>query len=208
MNKPKTKLKIASLAAALALTAAACGGDSNEDETMDTGMDNEEMSSTTTMLEPVGAACDQIPADGEGSSAGMADDPAATAASNNELLSTLVEAVGQAGLADTLNGPGPFTIFAPINSAFEEIPEEDLNALLADQEQLTQVLTYHVVPQELTVDDLNDGDTLTTVQEGELQIAKEGDEVTVNGETNVVCGNVQVGNGVVMLIDGVLMPEA
>ena len=62
------------------------------------------------------------PAEGEGSFSGMADDSAATAASNNPLLSTLVEAVGEAGLVDTLNSDGPFTIFAPTNDAFAEIP--------------------------------------------------------------------------------------
>ena len=63
-----------------------------------------------------------MPADGEGSFAGMADDPAATAASNNPELSTLVAAVSAAGLVDTLNGPGPFTIFAPVNAAFDDDP--------------------------------------------------------------------------------------
>ena len=62
----------------------------------------------------------------------MADDPAATAASNNPELSTLVAAVTAAGLVDTLNGAGPFTIFAPVNSAFEKIPAADLDAVLAD----------------------------------------------------------------------------
>ena len=72
------------------------------------------------------------PADGEGSFDGMADDPAATAASNNPELSTLVTAVTAAGLVDTLNGEGPFTIFAPVNSAFAKIPAADLDTVLAD----------------------------------------------------------------------------
>ena len=83
-------------------------------------------------LEPSGPACASVPTDGEGSFAGMADDPAATAASNNPELSTLVAAVGAAGLVDTLNGEGPFTIFAPANSAFAKLPAGDLDALLAD----------------------------------------------------------------------------
>ena len=91
----------------------------------------------------------RVPADGEGSFAGMADDPAATAASNNPELSTLVSAVGAAGLVDTLNGTGPFTIFAPANSAFEKIPQADLDALLADPTgALTDILTIHVVAGE------------------------------------------------------------
>ena len=83
-------------------------------------------------MAPSGPACASVPTDGEGSFDGMADDPAATAASNNPELSTLVAAVGAAGLVDTLNGEGPFTIFAPANSAFEKIPAADLEALLAD----------------------------------------------------------------------------
>ena len=92
------------------------------------------------------AAC---PTDGEGSFAGMADDPAATAASNNPELSTLVAAVSAAGLVDTLNGEGPFTIFAPANSAFAKVPAADLDALLADPTgALTDILTIHVVAGE------------------------------------------------------------
>lgn len=75
----------------------------------------------------------------------MADQPAATAASTNPVLTTLTAAVTEAGLVDTLNGPGPFTIFAPIDDAFAAIPEADLDALLADTEALGDVLTYHVV---------------------------------------------------------------
>ena len=94
-------------------------------------------------------AAARFPMDGEGSFAGMADDPAATAASNNPVLSTLVDGRRrEAGLVDTLNGEGPFTIFAPTNDAFAAIPEADLNAILADQELLTSILTYHVVAGE------------------------------------------------------------
>ena len=100
-------------------------------------------------MEPSGPACASVPADGEGSFDGMADDPAATAASNNPELSTLVAAVGAAGLVDTLNGEGPFTIFAPANSAFAKVPAADLDALLADPTgALTDVLTLHVVAGE------------------------------------------------------------
>ncbi len=106
---------------------------------------------------PFGPACSAVPADGEGSFGGMADDPAATAASNNPVLSTLVTAVTQAGLVDTLNGEGPFTIFAPTNDAFAAIPPADLDAVLADNDLLTSILTYHVVAgQSLNAADLGD----------------------------------------------------
>ena len=91
-------------------------------------------SMTGAAMAPSGPACSAVPADGEGSFAGMANDPAATAASNNPVLSTLVGAVTQAGLVDTLNSEGPFTIFAPTNDAFEAIPPADLQAVLADND--------------------------------------------------------------------------
>ncbi|CAN5620224.1 hypothetical protein BH24ACT5_BH24ACT5_26330 [soil metagenome] len=105
--------------------------------------------SNASAIEPTGPACESLPADGEGSLEGMADDPAATAASNNPELSTTVAAVDAAGLVDTLNGEGPFTIFAPINSAFEKIPADTLDALLADPSgALTDILGLHVVVGE------------------------------------------------------------
>ena len=78
----------------------------------------------------------------------MADDPVATAASNNPYLTTLSAAVQAAGLVDTSNGEGPFTIFAPSNEAFADVPPSDLDAILADTELLTSILTYHVVAGE------------------------------------------------------------
>lgn len=99
-------------------------------------------------MEPSGPGCAAVPADGAGSFADMAQDPAATAASNNPVLSTLVAAVQQAGLVDTLNGPGPFTIFAPTNDAFAAIPADTLSAVMADNDELTSILTYHVVAGE------------------------------------------------------------
>ena len=91
--------------------------------------------------------------------------PAATAASNNPELSTLVTAVEAAGLVDTLNGEGPFTIFAPTNSAFAKIPPADLDAVLADTELLTAILAYHVVPgEQLSSADLAEAGTVTTVK--------------------------------------------
>ncbi len=93
-----------------------------------------------------------MPTDGEGSFAGMTDDTAATAASNNPVLSTLVTAVTAAGLVDTLNSDGPFTIFAPTNDAFAAIPPADLEAVLADTDLLTSILTLHVIAGEAAVE--------------------------------------------------------
>ena len=160
---------------------------------------------------PQGPLCATLPVDGEGSLEGMADDPAGTAASNNPELSTLVEAVDAAGLADTLNGEGPFTIFAPANSAFAEIPAADLEAILADTDQLTSILGYHVIEGEaLTAADLAAAGTGITVQGGELTFSAEADgSLSINaGAATVGCSNIVVGNGIVHIIDSVLVPPA
>jgi len=155
---------------------------------------------------PFGPACDAVPTEGEGSFAGMTDDPAATAASNNPLLSTLVTAVSEAGLVDTLNSDGPFTIFAPVNDAFAAIPEEDLAAVLADTELLTSILTLHVVGgQSLDAAGLADAGSLETVNGESIEFGADG--TTVNG-VDVLCSNVSVANGTVHIIGEVLMPGA
>jgi uncharacterized surface protein with fasciclin (FAS1) repeats len=158
---------------------------------------------------PVGPACESIPEDGEGSFSGMADDPAATAASNNPELSTLVTAATQAGLVDTLNGEGPFTIFAPANSAFAKIPEADMSAVMADNETLTSILTLHVVPGEILDGAmLSEMDSVPTVNGEEITIAPAGGSLEINGQAQVVCANIEVSNGVVHIIDSVMMPGA
>ena len=215
-------LRIAAMIMALALVVAACGGADEPAATEAATATTEamdDMSDTTEAMEDMmdmdltamnmGDACAAVPAEGEGSFEGMADDPAATAASSNPVLSTLVAAVTEAELVDTLNSEGPFTIFAPANDAFAAIPEEDLNAILADQEQLTSILTYHVVQGEaLDAQALVDAGTVTTVNGGDLTVALEGDAVTVNGSATVICGNVQTANATVHIIDSVLLPSS
>ncbi len=160
------------------------------------------------MLGASGPACAAVPADGEGSFNGMADDPAATAASNNPLLSTLVDAVVQADLVDTLNSDGPFTIFAPTNDAFGAVPADSLSAVLADNDLLTSVLTYHVIAgDKLSSDDLLAAGSATTVNGAELTFTANGDALSVNEAATAVCMNVPTANAVVHIIDGVLIPE-
>jgi uncharacterized surface protein with fasciclin (FAS1) repeats len=137
----------------------------------------------------------------------MTDDPAATAASNNPLLSTLVTAVTQAGLVETLNGPGPFTIFAPTNDAFAAIPAADLEAVLADNELLTSILTYHVIAgEQLSAEDLIGAGSIDTVQGGALTFGEVDGMLTVNG-VPAVCVDVPTANATVHIIGGVLMPQ-
>ncbi|HEX2575388.1 MAG TPA: fasciclin domain-containing protein, partial [Aquihabitans sp.] len=122
-------------------------------------------------------------------------------------LSTLVAAVTEAGLVDTLNGPGPFTVFAPTNEAFEKIPAADLEAVLADKEMLTSILTYHVLPERIEKEDL--GGSYTTVNGAELTVAGDSPEFDVaEGGATAVCSGVQTANATVYLIDSVLMPPA
>ncbi len=154
---------------------------------------------------PFGSACSSVPEDGAGSFDGMAKDPVATAASNNPALSTLVTAVKKAGLVDTLNNAQNITVFAPTNDAFAKIPKDTLNKVLADKEQLTQILTYHVVGQKLTPKDLEKG-SYETLQKSKLTTTGSGESYTVNDSAKVVCGNVKTANANVYIIDTVLMP--
>lgn len=156
---------------------------------------------------PFGSACASVPADGAGSFNGMALDPVATAASNNPALSTLVTAVGAAGLADTLNTSPDITVFAPTNDAFTALDKATLDAALADPKGLlTTVLTYHVVPGRITPDML--AGTHATLQGGTIEVTGSGEDFTVNGTAEVVCGNVQTKNATVYIIDGVLLPKS
>ena len=153
---------------------------------------------------PFGPGCAGVPTSGEGSVEGMADDPVATAASNNPLLKTLTAAVTEAGLVDTLNSAEALTVFAPTDDAFAAIPKKDLKALLKDKEMLTTVLTHHVVGESLTPENLaGEHETLAGDM---LTVEGEGEEFTI-GEASVVCGNVQTANATVYVVDQVLMPQ-
>jgi uncharacterized surface protein with fasciclin (FAS1) repeats len=161
-------------------------------------------SSQGNAAEPVGPACASLPTSGPGSPAALAEQPVASAAAQSPALSTLVAAVQQAGLVDTLNNAENITIFAPTNDAFAKIPPATLNQVLADKQALTDILTYHVVGQRTTAADLESG-SLTTLQGGTITTAKVGDTYTANA-AKVLCGNIQTRNATVYLIDTVLMP--
>ncbi|MEW1696389.1 fasciclin domain-containing protein [Streptomyces sp. NPDC093249] len=159
-----------------------------------------------TTDQPFGPACASVPKNGAGSFDGMAQDPVATAASNNPALSTLVTAVKQAGLVDTLNNAKDITVFAPTNEAFAKIPKADLDKVLADKDTLTKILTYHVVGQKLTPKQLENG-SFETLQKGMITTKGSGESYTVNDTAKVVCGNVKTSNANVYIIDTVLMPK-
>ncbi|TMR15689.1 fasciclin domain-containing protein [Nonomuraea turkmeniaca] len=151
---------------------------------------------------PFGAGCAAI----ENTFAGIAGQPVGTAISEVPDLSTLADAVEEAGLADRLNSAKDITVFAPNNEAFEAIPQERRDAVMADKEQLTRILSYHVVEGKKAPADLEDGTTLKTLQGRELTVKGSGDDLTIN-DAKVVCGNIPTSNATVYVIDKVLMPE-
>jgi transforming growth factor-beta-induced protein len=121
---------------------------------------------------------------------------------------TLVTAVQAAGLVDALSGEGPFTVFAPTDAAFAALPDGTIESLLADPSgALTDILLYHVVAGQVLSSDLSDGMTAVTLGGAELTFSVSADGVQVNG-ANVVAADVMASNGVIHVIDAVLLPPA
>ncbi|MGK7753452.1 MULTISPECIES: fasciclin domain-containing protein [unclassified Roseovarius] len=122
-------------------------------------------------------------------------------------FSTFLAAAEVAGLVETLKGDGPFTVFAPTDEAFESLPEGTVDTLMLPEnvEQLTSILIHHVVPGKVMSGDLTDGMAAETVQGNSLTIGTEGG-VTVN-DANVVTPDIEASNGVIHVIDAVIMPE-
>ncbi len=209
---------------ALTLTAACGSDDSTADESTSSSSSStpeetpEEEPSMDEGMDPaanlVGPACgdyaEAVP-DGAGSVEGMAQDPVAVAAGNNPLLKTLTATVSgefnpDVNLVDTLNG-GEFTVFAPVDDAFAKLPKKTLADLAkpANADLLTQVLTYHVVPGQMTPDEIEG--SFETAQGGKVEVTGSGDDIMVDGNASVICGGVQTANATVYLIDSVLMPK-
>lgn len=120
---------------------------------------------------------------------------------------TLTEAVKAAGLVETLSGPGPFTVFAPTDEAFANVPKGVLDALMANKTLLTAVLTYHVVPGEVMSSDLKDGMSVKTVEGSDVKIAVGPEGVMVNN-AKVIKPDIKASNGVIHVIDSVILPPA
>ncbi|MFC3966316.1 fasciclin domain-containing protein [Nocardia jiangsuensis] len=197
----------------------ACSDDSSDSaSSTSTSAGSSSMAATTTSgamnagSNPVGPGCAeyaaQVPS-GAGSVSGMAQDPVATAASNNPLLKTLTQAVSgqlnpQVNLVDTLNG-GQFTVFAPVDSAFAKIDPATIESLKTDSATLTKILTYHVVPTQVAPDAI--AGTHATVEGQTVTVTGTPENLKVN-EAGVICGGVKTANATVYLIDTVLMPPA
>lgn len=177
----RTAIAVVSIAAALTLSA--CSSSSDEATTAETTSAAEE----AEVMEEAGTGT------------------IVEVASSTEGFSTLVAAVSAAGLVDTLNGEGPFTVFAPTDDAFAALPAGVLDALLLPENKdvLTQILTYHVVPGQVMAADVADGDVATV--EGQSVTLSTADGVTVNG-AKVIQADVVTSNGVIHAIDAVLLP--
>jgi uncharacterized surface protein with fasciclin (FAS1) repeats len=158
------------------------------------------------ILPPSGEAAAAPAAEAAPAAAELADivDTAVSAGSFN----TLVAAVQAAGLVDTLKGEGPFTVFAPTDDAFAAIPKETLDALLADPSgDLTQILLYHVVPGKVMAADVTDGLEAATVQGAPVTFSIADGVVKINDAT-IVTTDIETSNGVIHVIDAVIMPPA
>jgi uncharacterized surface protein with fasciclin (FAS1) repeats len=176
------KNKLFAMIAILALVVAACSSDDDSDE-----------ATTTTAA----AATETTEA--------MTENTIVDVAINND-FNTLVAAVQAAGLVETLSGEGPFTVFAPTDAAFAALPEGTLDALLADPEALAEILTYHVVSGEVLAADVVGLTSATTVQGSDIAIEVVDGGVVLNGGSNVIATDVDASNGVVHVIDAVILP--
>jgi uncharacterized surface protein with fasciclin (FAS1) repeats len=170
----------------------------------------------TQISEIFGPACSQVPATGKGSAQGMVDDPVATAASNNPLLTTLAKAVTAAKLGDTLNSAEALTVFAPYDQAFKDLDTKSpgtVAKLTADpnvaspDSQLAKILKYHVVGKRYDAAGIVQQGSLDSLQGAKLTIGGTSTAPTVNGY-KVLCGNIPTKNATVFVIDTVLTPPA
>ena len=225
----RTTFTVAGIAAAALLSLTACGGSgttsgssassapmsSAPSSSMASPSASAKASSSAGAMDPaanlVGPGCaayaKQVPT-GAGSVAGMALDPVAVAASNNPILTTLTASVSgklnpKVNLVDTLNG-GEFTVFAPVDDAFKKIDAATIDTLKTDDALLSKILTYHVVPGQITPDKI--AGTHATVEGGSVTVTGSGNNLKVDN-ANVICGGVKTKNATVYLIDSVLMPK-
>ncbi len=121
---------------------------------------------------------------------------------------TLAAALTEAGLIDTLKGKGPFTVFAPTDAAFAKLPEGTVEALLKDKAKLTAILTYHVVPGKVMAADVVKLTSAKSVEGGEIAIKVADGKVMLNGGANVVKTDIAASNGVIHVIDTVILPPS
>jgi uncharacterized surface protein with fasciclin (FAS1) repeats len=120
---------------------------------------------------------------------------------------TLITAVTAAGLGETLATTDNITVFAPTDAAFAKIPSDTLNAILADQKMLTDILTYHVVPKRLSQRKLSNSGTVSTLNGAAIAVTGVAEDLVLNGNVNVILGDIKASNGIIHAIDNVLIPR-
>jgi uncharacterized surface protein with fasciclin (FAS1) repeats len=212
-----TPARSALLAAAtvLAVPLAACGsGDSSDGAGTATGSAAGTTSAAPAATGPIGTGCGAFPPEGAGSIAAMADAPLATAVSGTPALSNLMTTVHAATLVDPLNTTQDITVLAPLNQAYEAVPKETMDPLLADTPRLTELVTHHVIPGRLAPEEL--AGTHATLSGDPVTIDGSGASFTISADqtlvgttdATVVCGNVATANATVYVIDQVLTPPA
>ena len=207
---PLAVLPVALVTAALSAALTACTSDDGSSSASGSSTSSAAASTTSAASDqPFGAGCAQIPAE---SFAGMATAPVATAAASNPVLTTLVQAVAAANLVDSLNSQQDVTVLAPADAAFQAVPADQLNAVVADVPQLTSVLTHHVIQGRLGPDQL--AGSQTTLNNDTVTIEGSGENFTISGDqtvtgqpATVICGNVPTANATVYIIDQVLKPQ-
>ena len=224
MNHIARKSGLAAMALTMSLGLAACGGEDegtasdtasettsetpSEEPTTEPTEEESEEPAADAGAETFGPGCKLIPADGAASFNGMATEPVATAASANPLLETLVAAVTEANLGDTLNSAPEITVFAPTNDAFAKIPADTMETVMGDKKLLTTILTNHVVEGKLSPEDVV-GKQMSLAG-GKLVIKGSGEDFTVSSKgtkaSAVLCGNVPTANATVYIVDTVLLP--
>ncbi|HEX6255135.1 MAG TPA: fasciclin domain-containing protein [Euzebyales bacterium] len=209
----KPSVRLLSLLAALFMLLAACSTAEEAGQTEDGG-DTASEPVVEETSEPADDSLTSEPALEEeteetttdtGDDTSSTDQSIADIAADNPQLSQLTAALETAGLTSALEEAGPLTVFAPNNDAFAQLNQDDLAALLADPSSLGDILQFHVVEGAVMSTDLEDGQTVTTLQGDDLTISIDGDTVMVD-DAEVVQADIQAGNGVIHVIDTVLQP--
>jgi len=203
----KRSVRLLSLFAAALLLLAACSSAEEAGGTATEGggaAETSEPADDTLVSEPALEETSE-PATDAGDDTSSSGESLVDIAAENPQLTQLVQALEAAGLTSALEEAGPLTVFAPNNDAFASLDQSDLTELLTNPQQLGDILRYHVVEGAVTSSDLEDGQTLTTREGSELTVGIDGSTVTVDG-AEVVQPDIEAGNGVIHIIDGVIRP--
>lgn len=197
------------IAATVVLVVGGCSSDAGTDDAAGSSTATT-TSAPATATGPIGAGCAQLQVD----PAAAATMPAGTALAAVPLLSTLASVVGTANLTAALDAQTEITVLAPANAAFDAVPADQLNALVADLPRLTSLLQHHVISGRLSPDELVGehttllGDTVTVTGSADAPVVSADQTVLGAVDATVVCGNVQIANATVYVVDQVLSPEA